>query len=87
MHAKKKTSKTIDAYALKCFLQDFLKMPDLSDEDFLKIYRNIDSDGTGEITQKKMLSFILTLSGFSELADKRTVRRLLRDSKKKSSPF
>ena len=44
-------------------------MPDLTDRDFAKIYFEIDTDGTGLITQKKMLSFILTISGFSEIAD------------------
>ena len=54
-------------------------MPDLSDEDFTKIYRNIDSEETGKIKKESLLSFILTLSGFTDLAEPRTIRKRLRD--------
>ena len=51
------------------FLRRFLELPKITDNQYEKIFKNFDVDGTGHITQLKMLSFILVLSGFPEVAD------------------
>ena len=42
-------------------------MDNLTKEGFEKVFRKIDSDETGDISQEKMINFILKMSGFSNL--------------------
>ena len=44
-------------------------MPEMTDEQFKAVFQSFDVDNTGHITQLKMLSFVLVLSGFPSAAD------------------
>ena len=44
-------------------------MTKLTDEEFEAVFASFDVDKTGHITQLKMLSFVLVLSGFPSAAN------------------